>query len=621
MHNSKGPASSVAVSVEKELPALANRPASVGWRQRIRQICIHLWIWELLSLLVCVTCVGTIIIILLRYDDRPLPNWGFGLTINGVISVLAGIAKASMILPVAECISQLKWHWFWNASARPLMDFQFFDAASRGPWGCLVLLFRPRQWSTSSVGAMITVAALLMEPSLQFIPSYPSRLVVKENASLERSLEFKDYTTTTAINSYMLNETSSKLRNLIIITTSFLLISSSVEVYDAGPSLNFAFYNALFGLGNDTVSTTPTCPTGNCTWPTYSSLAVCNACTNLTSKVFRKTPRVERGWWLENGMWLNDNEYFHLASTEHPMVYDQTVNQSILTVNMLHHDVPADASKIKPEAAECVLYFCVKESLASVAAGVFKEKTISVWPGPNELVPHAPNFFIPYLNISTAPSDFKIREVVLRPPGKEESFHVDSFTLYWAKRWMQMMVSWELSSFATWNNSPGSSGGPNGELSPDGATGDLPRAMFERLKMHKDAEEGPIKAVMDRFANALTAAIRTKATKNLRVEGTAQGVETFVKARWGWAILPVTLVGLTCLFIVATLALTIKHNVPVWKSSALATLAHGLDEASGALVTADKLDEIERKSEAYRMVMRGDDHPRKLRVSDAGCCS
>lgn len=210
MHSSKSSADSVAESVEKDLPALPDRPASVSWKQRIRQICLHLWIWELLSLLVCVSCVGTIIIILLRYDDRPLPTWSFGLTINGVISVLAGVAKASMILPVAECISQLKWYWFWNGSPRPLIDFQFLDAASRGPWGCLLLLFRPRQWSTSSVGAMITVAALLMEPSLQFIPSYPSRMVGKSSASLQRSIDFKDYTVENAINSYMRNETSSK---------------------------------------------------------------------------------------------------------------------------------------------------------------------------------------------------------------------------------------------------------------------------------------------------------------------------------------------------------------------------------------------------------------------------
>lgn len=192
MHNSSSSKSTNTVTTEKELPQLPQRLESPGLRQRIRQICIHLWIWELLSLLLCMSCVGAIVIILLRYDGRPLPDWKYGLTINGVISVLAGVAKASMILPVAESISQLKWHWFWNGRSRPIVDFEYFDTASRGPWGCLVLLCRPRQWSVVTAGALITVLALLMEPSLQFIPAYPLHSVPTARASAPRSTYYKD---------------------------------------------------------------------------------------------------------------------------------------------------------------------------------------------------------------------------------------------------------------------------------------------------------------------------------------------------------------------------------------------------------------------------------------------
>lgn len=188
MRITDSPKSSAAISIEKDLPDLPNRSPPAGLRQRIRQICIHLWIWELLSLLLCVSCVGTIIILLLRYDGKPLPAWDYGLTINGVISVLAGIAKASMILPVAECISQLKWHWFWKGPSRPIMDFEYLDTASRGPWGCFMLLSRPRQWGMVSVGALITVIALAMEPSLQFIPSFPSRMTAEGTASVSRAV-------------------------------------------------------------------------------------------------------------------------------------------------------------------------------------------------------------------------------------------------------------------------------------------------------------------------------------------------------------------------------------------------------------------------------------------------
>jgi hypothetical protein len=37
-------------------------------------------------------------------------------------------------------ISQLKWSWF--SRDRPLIDFEQFDLASRGPWGSFLLVLR-----------------------------------------------------------------------------------------------------------------------------------------------------------------------------------------------------------------------------------------------------------------------------------------------------------------------------------------------------------------------------------------------------------------------------------------------------------------------------------------------
>lgn len=184
--------SAIVVSMDKELPLIPEIGESSGLRQRIRKICIHLWIWELLSLVLCMSCIGAIIIILLDHDGKQLPGWNYGITINGLISVLAGIAKASMILPVAESISQLKWHWYWKGQARPVVDFEYFDTASRGPWGCLILLCRPKQWGLATIGAAVTVLALLMEPSLQFVPAYPMNPVISARAFTPRSVYYND---------------------------------------------------------------------------------------------------------------------------------------------------------------------------------------------------------------------------------------------------------------------------------------------------------------------------------------------------------------------------------------------------------------------------------------------
>ena len=197
------------VTQEKQQGVEQNRQHNPNLKRRWRQLSIDLWIWEVGSLLLSTCCVGAIIVILLEYDNKPLPTWNYGLTINGVISILAVVAKASMILPIAEAISQLKWHWYWGRQ-RPIMDFQVFDAASRGPWGCVQMLCRPKQISLATIGAFLTLATLFMEPSLQLIPTYVPRLVASGGASVPRSFFYKDRFSGLVVDSTHHSETDRK---------------------------------------------------------------------------------------------------------------------------------------------------------------------------------------------------------------------------------------------------------------------------------------------------------------------------------------------------------------------------------------------------------------------------
>ncbi len=47
--------------------------------------------------------------ILTRIDGSSLPSWTILISPNAVIAILSSGAKAGMMIPVAECISQLKW--------------------------------------------------------------------------------------------------------------------------------------------------------------------------------------------------------------------------------------------------------------------------------------------------------------------------------------------------------------------------------------------------------------------------------------------------------------------------------------------------------------------------------
>jgi hypothetical protein len=83
--------------------------------------------------------MAIILSVLLYYNGRPLPAWKLGLTLNSFISILSGFAKASLLLPTAEALGQLKWNWF-SKKPRQMMDFEIIDGASRGPLGSMVLL-------------------------------------------------------------------------------------------------------------------------------------------------------------------------------------------------------------------------------------------------------------------------------------------------------------------------------------------------------------------------------------------------------------------------------------------------------------------------------------------------
>lgn len=136
-----------------------------------------LWTWELFSILASLACLAAIVTVLAVVDQKPLAWWKFPIRPNALIAVFSAVAKATFLLPVAECISQSKWHHF-SRGPRPLADLQRFDDASRGPWGSFMFLFSRRPTHTTllaSLGCIITISALAVDPFTQQIISYPSR--------------------------------------------------------------------------------------------------------------------------------------------------------------------------------------------------------------------------------------------------------------------------------------------------------------------------------------------------------------------------------------------------------------------------------------------------------------
>lgn len=143
---------------------------------------------------------------------------------------------------VAGAVGQLKWIWFQRRE-QPALDMQSFDNASRGPLGALCLLFQHRGPSIASLGAIVTILAMALDPFVQQILSYPVQQTpgITAQATMSQAQTFAPNANYTSFSQY---------------------------------------YNAA--LWNTDFAVNPTCPSGNCTWPEFQSLGFCSKCQDVT---------------------------------------------------------------------------------------------------------------------------------------------------------------------------------------------------------------------------------------------------------------------------------------------------------------------------------------------------
>lgn len=100
------------------------------------------WDWgpETVALLVSAGCLIGLIAVLAKENHQPLSTWTLPLTLNTMVSILSVGLKAPLTFVIGSCLGQGKWSWYRKRSG-PIAGFIALDGASRGPMGCLTLLW------------------------------------------------------------------------------------------------------------------------------------------------------------------------------------------------------------------------------------------------------------------------------------------------------------------------------------------------------------------------------------------------------------------------------------------------------------------------------------------------
>jgi hypothetical protein len=458
------------------------------------------------------------------------------------------------MLAVASALGQLKWAWYHRHRGL-LQRFQTFDAASRGPLGAVTLLYQFCCWHLASLGATVTLLALASDPFVQQTVTFPCRAYSNETASVPTA---QDYA-----------KTGIYLRN---------------NIDDLEPSMKAAVYDGMMYLNvlNTGASISARCPSGNCEFPTYASVAVCSKCQDITSAIdnicvpLNKTrlppemggsssgpynctiqATLPGGLHLANGLAYalnNGYRYNFLNMTtsstrarvtgipfEDRSFADTTLmiaNVSLLNRTILSSSDIYDLMLNNTLAFNCSLSFCLQAYTAKVTDGVFTEipgeemTVVADFVGDNRAL------HVPADRLS---------------PGANSTFGLGQ----------QFEVAVESSFQTTFNGS----GTGNADTTDTEFSSDLLASLFY---------SGP-----DRIPETMRN-LATSMTNNMRLQssavvlGTALDAQLYIHVRWVWLSLPLIMVIGSIVFLLLTVWQSRRWGIPSWRGSALATMAHGV---------------------------------------------
>lgn len=554
----------------------------------VKMLALNTWIGETIALVFSAACLVAIAGIMAAYDGSSAPQFPYGLALNAIASIFAAASKSALICAVAAAISQLKWLRFVTKS-RSLEEMNSIDEASREPLGSLIILPRFYQMPLVSIGALITIVAIAFDPFVQQVFKYPVRPTVHP----------KNVATT-----------------------------QNAAVFHAPPSSTKFQDTVLAGLWSPPgqLERNPVCPSGNCQWPIFESVGVCSECTDALDEarvagdrcVLHNNFNEPLSEPFECGLTFDDGDKLILAKvgrlngTSHGGYTNQfsVNNNAIWTLHnpgslqdistgdvsskanrtVLGHENPylalgyVEAALTNSEkhsynsyhvevsaAQKCVISPCLRKYKISVVNGapnitilstnwgVVKYQVlhpshpkfpgnmfpVACWQPGTEHVEDGPN---PPINYTTA-------------PVTNTSQHVFCMASSYAT---SIMDNIQFSHYAKnlW-------GGGSGYLQTPG----------------KQITEFPVLMKILRYnltyvLEGVTASLSKLALdeSDVVVTGNVTTSEPYVHVQWPWLTLPIVLELMGILLFAVAVMVNSRHDIPLWKSSLLPLLYHGLEE-------------------------------------------
>jgi hypothetical protein len=377
------------------------------------------------------------------------------------------------------------------------------------------------------------------------------------------------------------------------------------------------------------------CPTSNCTWPTYETLAVCSKCAevtdllNITFACLNTTIDWSSKWQGP----LRDVPYpkgtvcghFLNATADLPILLSgYAVNESEeVNINdeaLLLRTIPLTAflTKERLYGVGSVAFKNIRnpilDALVSSAAdgpeSVYQNKTIMVhecvllWcvqtiRSSYDLGKYSENVIASSHNTTIGPDPWISREIPDEEGGGIDIVYTENITIKHPQTSPGYAKSTSLETKYGANNVT-ACGIMNifDDFFPSSYTVDnisaIPRLRYKNyaggpsqryLKSSLWLAPNNLTQHLERLATAMTNAIRSSDSNNLLV-GEAFNTEKYVLVRWEWFTFPLLLLVLTLVFLISTMIKTSQDTLTgTWKTSAIPTLIYSLPKETQSQFT------------------------------------
>jgi hypothetical protein len=268
-------------------------------------------------------------------------------------------------------------------------------------WRCSVL---------GSFGAVIVILALAMSPFAQQIVVYRARQDVATSIPHPSINSARNYTWALPGNPSSRSPQPDPVCPMKAAVLGGLLHAYPVPSYD--------------------------CPTGNCTWPDFSTLVVCSSCVSMTDFMQQDCSNntgsaSDCGWSLPNGAKLNGSSSVFSMTSAIPSINGDMSYSTIMKLTFMGTEVKnkettnqRNGSRIvQPWAQQCTLQYCVQDMHTDVTNGQFGQKVTAT-----------------YFNSSVVPINDTLRAGVDTPlyitsRWRNETFNVGGSVMLGIQQW------------------------------------------------------------------------------------------------------------------------------------------------------------------------------------------